>query len=42
VQLLMNDTFVHSLNLSVSIGVGVYEALRQLDVEKNHSSLDIS
>jgi len=38
----MNDTFVHSLNLSVSAGVGVYEMLRQLDVENNYSSLDVS
>ncbi|CAK9868732.1 unnamed protein product [Sphagnum jensenii] len=42
VRLPMNDTFVRSLNLSVSAGVGVYEALRQLDAENNYSSLDVS
>ncbi len=41
-RLPMNDTFVHSLNLSVSSSVGVYEALRQLDAENNYSSLDSS
>jgi tRNA (cytidine/uridine-2'-O-)-methyltransferase len=29
VQLPMNDTFVCSLNLSMSVGVGVYEACTQ-------------
>jgi len=38
----MNDTFVHSLNLLVLAGVGVYEALTQLDAENNYSSLDVS
>jgi len=41
-QLPMNDTFVRSLSLSVLAGVGVYEALRQLDAENNYSSLDVS
>jgi len=42
VRLPMNDTFVRSLNLSMSASVGVYEALRQLDAENNYSSLDVS
>ena len=28
----MVDTYVRSLNLAVSVGIGVYEALRQLNV----------
>ncbi|EFJ15783.1 hypothetical protein SELMODRAFT_67834, partial [Selaginella moellendorffii] len=31
VRIPMNDAFVRCLNLSVSVGIGVYEALRQLD-----------
>ena len=27
----MKETYVRSLNLSVSVGIGVYEAIRQLD-----------
>ena len=33
----MVDTYVRSLNLAVSVGIGVYEALRQLDVLGNIS-----
>jgi tRNA (cytidine/uridine-2'-O-)-methyltransferase len=31
VKIPMRQTHVRSLNLSVSVGVGVYEAIRQLD-----------
>ena len=33
----MVDTYVRSLNLAVSVGIGVYEALRQLNVLGNIS-----
>ncbi|MCO5608703.1 hypothetical protein L7F22_062917 [Adiantum nelumboides] len=35
VRIPMLDTYVRSLNLSVSVGIGVYEALRQLNVLRN-------
>lgn len=35
VRIPMVDTYVRSLNLSVSVGIGVYEALRQLNVLRN-------
>jgi len=41
VRLPMNETYVRSLNLSVSAGIGVYEALRQLDSHTNYSTLDV-
>lgn len=37
----MNDSYVRSLNLSVAAGIGVYEALRQLDSHTNYSTLDV-
>lgn len=40
VRLPMNETYVRSLNLSVSAGIGVYEALRQLDAHTGYSTLD--
>ena len=42
IRLPMSETYVRSLNLSVSAGVAVYEALRQLDAHTNYSSLDVS
>lgn len=30
----INETYVRSLNLSVAVGVGLYEAVRQLDGRK--------
>ncbi|KAG0623517.1 hypothetical protein M758_3G180000 [Ceratodon purpureus] len=42
VRLPMNETYVRSLNLSVSAGIGVYEALRQLDSHTNYSTLDVT
>lgn len=41
VRLPMNETYVRSLNLSVSAGIGVYEALRQLDAHTNYATLDV-
>jgi tRNA(Leu) C34 or U34 (ribose-2'-O)-methylase TrmL len=38
VRIPMVDTYVRSLNLAVSVGIGVYEALRQLNVLENMSS----
>ncbi|KAH7422471.1 hypothetical protein KP509_12G010300 [Ceratopteris richardii] len=35
VRIPMLDTYVRCLNLSVSVGIGVYEALRQLNVLRN-------
>ena len=32
VKIPIQDTYVRSLNQSVSVGVGLFEALRQLDV----------
>ncbi|KAG0553979.1 hypothetical protein KC19_12G053300 [Ceratodon purpureus] len=40
VRLPMNETYVRSLNLSVSAGIGVYEALRQIESSSDYSSLD--
>jgi len=31
VKIPMDETFVRSLNLSTSVGIGLYEAIRQLD-----------
>jgi len=42
IRLPMSETYVRSLNLSVSAGVAVYEALRQLDAHTNYSSLNVS
>lgn len=42
IRLPMSETYVRSLNLSVSAGIGVYEALRQLDAHNNYSSLDVN
>ena len=42
IRLPMSETYVRSLNLSVSAGIGVYEALRQLDAQNNYSSLDVN
>lgn len=42
VRLPMNETYVRSLNLSVSAGVGVYEALRQMESHKDYCSLDVA
>lgn len=47
VRIPMLDTYVRSLNLAVSVGIGIYEALRQLNVlenlsgERTDSQLDI-
>lgn len=40
VRIPMIDTYVRSLNLSVSAGIGIYEALRQLDVLEHLSGWD--
>lgn len=42
IRLPMSEAYVRSLNLSVSAGVAVYEALRQLDAHTKYSSLDVS
>lgn len=35
----INETYVRSLNLSVAVGVGLYEAVRQLDGRKEGGGL---
>ncbi len=37
VKIPMIETHVRSLNLAVSVGVGLYEAIRQLDFAKEGS-----
>lgn len=42
IRLPMSEEYVRSLNLSISAGIGVYEALRQLDSHTGYSSVHAS